>query len=28
MRKLKHLDLLEDTDILPRNLGVFFGKQK
>jgi epoxyqueuosine reductase len=28
MRKLEHLDLLEDTDILPRNLGVFFGKQK
>ena len=28
MRKLKHLDLLEDTDILPRNLGVFFRKQK
>lgn len=26
MRKLKHLDLLEDTDILPRNLGVFFNK--
>jgi epoxyqueuosine reductase len=28
MRKLDHLDLLEDTDTLPRNLGVFFGKQK
>lgn len=28
MRKLKHLDLLEDTDILPRNLSTFFRKQK
>lgn len=28
MRKLEHLDLLEDTDILPRNLSVFFKKQK
>jgi len=27
-RKLERLDLLEDTDSLPRNLGVFFGKQK
>jgi epoxyqueuosine reductase len=28
VRKLEHLDLLEDTDRLPRNLGVFFKKQK
>ena len=26
--KLEHLDLIEDIDTLPRNLGVFFGKQK
>jgi epoxyqueuosine reductase len=26
MRKLESLDLLEDTDILARNLSVFFGK--
>jgi epoxyqueuosine reductase len=27
-RKLEHLDLLEDADILPRNLAVFFRKRK
>ncbi len=27
IEKLKHLELLEDTDILPRNLSVFFRKQ-
>ena len=26
--KLKRLDLLEDVDALPRNLSVFFRKQK
>jgi epoxyqueuosine reductase len=28
VRKLEYLDLIEDIDTLPRNLGVFFGKQK
>jgi epoxyqueuosine reductase len=28
MKKLKHLDLLEDVDILPRNLSVFFKRHK
>jgi len=27
-KKLQHLDLLENVDILPRNLGVFFQKSK
>jgi epoxyqueuosine reductase len=27
-RKLRHLDLLEDTDTLPRNLDAFFRKRK
>jgi hypothetical protein len=27
-RKLENLDLLEDIDRPPRNLGVLFGKQK
>ncbi len=26
VRKLEHLDLIEDLDNLPRNLGVFFRK--
>jgi epoxyqueuosine reductase len=28
VRKLKNLDLYDDIDILPRNVGVFFRKQK
>lgn len=28
MRKLERLELLEDAEILPRNLSVFFGAQK
>lgn len=28
VRKLERLDLIEDMGTLPRNLGVFFGKQK
>jgi len=28
LRKLTHLDILDDLDILPRNLGVFFKRHK